>query len=178
MWMWAILTDDERRCVLRPVKFWLVVRGHLQGWYQHWIRLPNIEKARVLKPGIVELVWSTGETFNADLTDLPKLNPAYAKLATQAFFNRVKRDEWGRGIGWHSGLDLGADRLYGLCREQAGLPTASEFEAWMELNSLTLSGAAESLGMTRRMIAYYRAGSKPIPKVVGLACKGWETRTS
>jgi len=28
--------------------------------------------------------------------------------------------------------------------------------------------------MTRRMIAHYRTGSRPIPKVVGLACKGWE----
>jgi hypothetical protein len=24
------------------------------------------------------------------------------------------------------------------------------------------------------MIAHYRTGSRPIPKVVGLACKGWE----
>ena len=62
--------------------------------------------------------------------------------------------------------------------EQAGLPTASEFEAWMERNGLSLSGAAESLGMTRRMIAHYRTGSKPIPKVVGLACKGWEVQHS
>lgn len=44
----------------------------------------------------------------------------------------------------------------------------------MERNGLSLSVAAESLGMTRRMIAHYRTGSKPIPIVVGLACKGWE----
>jgi hypothetical protein len=66
--------------------------------------------------------------------------------------------------------------LYELSREQAGLPTASEFEAWMERNGLSLSVAAESLGMTRRMIAHYRTGSKPIPIVVGLACKGWEAK--
>jgi hypothetical protein len=52
----------------------------------------------------------------------------------------MERDEWGHGIGWPGGLDLGADRLYELSREQAGLPTAT----------------------------------KPIPIVVGLACKGWE----
>lgn len=28
--------------------------------------------------------------------------------------------------------------------------------------------------MTRRMIAHYRTGSRAIPRVVGLACKGWE----
>jgi len=41
---------------------------------------------------------------------------------------------------------------------------------------LSLSVAAESLGMTRRMIAHYRTGSKPIPIVVGLACRGWEAK--
>jgi len=67
-----------------------------------------------------------------------------------------------------------ADTLYGLCREQAGLPTARDFNDWMQRNGLSLTIAAETLGMTRRMIAHYRTGSRPIPKVVGLACKGWE----
>jgi len=135
---------------------------------------PNIQAARVISPGLIELVWSTGETLNANLADLPKRNKAFAKLADPDFFSKMELDEWGHGIGWPGGLDLGADRLYELSREQAGLPTASEFEAWMERNGLSLSVAAESLGMTRRMIAHYRTGSKPIPIVVGLACKGWE----
>lgn len=69
---------------------------------------------------------------------------------------------------------MGADRLYELGREQAGLPTASEFNAWMQRNGLSLSAAAETLGMTRRMIVHYRTGSRPIPKVVELACKWLE----
>ena len=44
----------------------------------------------------------------------------------------------------------------------------------MQRNGLSLAKAAETLGMTRRMIAHYRTGSRSIPKVVGLACKGWE----
>ena len=135
---------------------------------------PNIQAARVVELGVVELVWSTGESLNVNLSDLPRRNAAFAKLADPVFFAKMGRDEWGHGIGWPDGLDLGADRLYELSREQAGLPTASEFEAWMERNGLSLSVAAESLGMTRRMIAHYRTGSKPIPIVVGLACKGWE----
>jgi hypothetical protein len=137
---------------------------------------PNIESARIIEAGVIELVWSTGETLNINLSDLPRRNAAFAKLADPTFFTQMERDEWGHGIGWPGGLDLGADRLYELSREQAGLPTASEFEAWMERNGLSLSVAAESLGMTRRMIAHYRTGSKPIPIVVGLACKGWEAK--
>ena len=135
---------------------------------------PNILTALVIEPGIVELEWSTGETFRVNLDYLSARNPAFAQLSDPAFFAVVERDEWGHGLGWPGGLDLGADRLYELCREQAGLPTASAFEAWMTRNALSLAAAAESLGMTRRMIAHYRTGSKPIPKVVGLACKGWE----
>lgn len=139
---------------------------------------PNIQAARVIAPGVIELVWSTGETLSVNLVDLTKRNATFAQLADPAFFAKMERDEWGHGIGWPGGLDLGADRLYELSREQAGLPTASEFEAWMERNHLSLTVAAESLGMTRRMIAHYRTGSKPIPIVVGLACRGWEATHS
>ena len=85
----------------------------------------NIQTARVIEPGVIELVWNTGETLNVNLADLPKLNAAFAQLADPSFFAKMERDEWGHGIGWPGGLDLGADRLYELSREQAGLPTAS-----------------------------------------------------
>lgn len=135
---------------------------------------PNIQAARVIAPGVIELVWSTGETLSVNLADLTKRNAVFTNLGDPNFFSKMERDEWGHGVGWPGGLDLGADRLYELSREQAGLPTASEFEAWMKRNHLSLTVAAQSLGMTRRMIAHYRTGSKPIPLVVGLACKGWE----
>lgn len=51
---------------------------------------------------------------------------------------------------------------------------ASDFNAWMQRNQLSLQTAADSLGMTRRMVAHYRTGSRTIPRVVGLACKGWD----
>lgn len=112
---------------------------------------PNIQAARVLSPGVIELTWNTGEILNVNLAALPKRNAAFAELADPAFFSQMSLDERGHGIGWSGGLDLGADRLYKLSREQAGLPTASEFEAWMERNHLSLTVAAESLGMTRRI---------------------------
>jgi hypothetical protein len=90
---------------------------------------PTVQAIRVIEHGVVELVWSTGETLKVDLSDLPERNTAFAPLTDPAFFAKVECDEWGHGIGWPGGLDLGADRLYQLSREQAGLPTASEFEA-------------------------------------------------
>jgi hypothetical protein len=43
-------------------------------------------------------------------------------------------------------------------------------------NGLSLTAAAEALGLSRRMVAYYRTGAKPIPRVAWLACIGWETQ--
>lgn len=133
---------------------------------------PNVTAARIVGPLTVEIDWSTGETLRVDLSALTK--PPFDALRDPAFFARMQRDDWGHGLDWPDGLDLGADRLYELCREQAGLPTAREFDAWIQRNGFSLATAAEKLGMTRRMIAHYRTGSRPIPKVVGMACKWLE----
>jgi hypothetical protein len=103
---------------------------------------------------------------------------ALAPLKNAATFAQVRPDDWGHALEWPNGLDIGADRLYELSREQAGLPTASQFNQWMELHHLSLADAARALGMTRRMMTHYRTGSRPIPKVVILACKGWEAETA
>jgi len=137
---------------------------------------PNILAARIVGALVVEIDWSTGETLRVDLS--AHTAPPFDVLRQPAFFAGMTRDDWGHGLDWPGGLDLGADQLYELCREQAGLPTASEFDHWMRRNGLSLATAAETLGMTRRMIAHYRTGSRPIPKVVGLACKGWEAEHS
>ncbi len=133
---------------------------------------PKILAARIVQPLQITIDWSTGETLSVDLRDL--LQQPFDVLADPHVFEQMAPDDWGHALQWPGGLDLGADRLYELARRQAGLPTASEFDAWMRRNALSLAGAAETLGMTRRMVAHYRTGSRPIPKVVGLACAGWE----
>ncbi|MDD4929919.1 MAG: DUF2442 domain-containing protein [Gallionella sp.] len=133
---------------------------------------PNIKDVRIVDTLIADIDWSTGETLRIDLSGCT--NPPFDVLCNPEFFSQMTRDDWGHGLDWPNGLSLGADRIYELCREQAGLPTASEFDRWMQRNSLTLSSAADTLGMTRRMIAHYRTGSRPIPKVVGLACRAIE----
>ena len=133
---------------------------------------PNIKNVRIVDTLIAEIDWSTGETLRIDLSGCTA--PPFDILAEPDFFAQMTRDDWGHGLDWPNGLSLGADRIYELCREQAVLPTASEFDRWMQRNRLTLSSAADTLGMTRRMIAHYRTGSRPIPKVVGLACRAIE----
>ncbi|MFM2006298.1 MAG: hypothetical protein RLZZ09_1953 [Pseudomonadota bacterium] len=133
---------------------------------------PRLMAVRIAGPMILDIDWSTGETLTLDLSGW--VTPPFDALSDPDFFARPERDDWGHGIAWPGGLDLGADLLYEKCREQAGMPTAKAFDEWMTRNGLSLATAAETLGMTRRMIAHYRSGSRPIPKIVGLACTGWE----
>lgn len=127
--------------------------------------------------GVMKLAisWSTGETLDCDLSDTIRRVSVFAVLVDPAVFSQVSVEEWGHGLDWPGGLDMGADRLYQLCREQAGLFSPVAFDGWIKRNSLSLSTAADALGMTRRMIAHYRSGSRPIPKTVQLACIGWES---
>ena len=48
------------------------------------------------------------------------------------------------------------------------------FDGWMRRNQLSLATAAEALGISRRMVSYYRTAHKAIPRQTWLACLGWE----
>jgi len=85
---------------------------------------PHIQAETVAVHGIVELKWDTGETFLFDLSDLAAPNSVFSKLSDPDFFSLMERDDWGHGIGWPVGLDLGAERPYALCRERADLQNA------------------------------------------------------
>jgi len=52
--------------------------------------------------------------------------------------------------------------------------TAQAFRQWRERQSYTLDSAAKALGLSRRMIAYYETGERPIPSVVALATRALE----
>jgi hypothetical protein len=113
--------------------------------------------------------WSTKEDLVVDLSDIRKF------VNDPIFFSNVKIDEWGHALEWPGGYDISADTLYESGRKESGLPTRSEFIEWLERNHLTLTSAAKVLGLSRRTITYYKSGELPVPVVVGLACKGWES---
>jgi predicted transcriptional regulator len=41
----------------------------------------------------------------------------------------------------------------------------------MQRHKLSLTRASETLGLSRRMVTYYKTGEKIIPRTVMLACK-------
>jgi hypothetical protein len=139
------------------------------------MKAPLIKSFQITGPLVLAITWSTGETLSVDLAPLVNRNAPLFPLADPKIFGQAVVEEWGHGIDWPEGIDLGADRLYELGREQSGLFSPASFDRWITDNNLSLSSAAEAIGMTRRMIAHYRSGTRPIPKTVQLACIGWET---
>ena len=139
---------------------------------------PRIEGVEVISPLQLRIAWSTGESLDVDLSEPINRLQALAPLRDPDLFARVQIGEWGHSLVWNEEVDLGADRLYERCKEQAGEISPHQFDAWMKNHRLSLTTVAEALGLSRRMIAHYRTCSRPIPRVVHLACKGWEVQNA
>jgi hypothetical protein len=126
-------------------------------------------------PSTLVVALSNGRTLSVDVS-VYRDAAGYQGLSDPSVFASVAVDDWGHGITWPP-LDQGVDvaTLVRLHKEQTGQAFPVEaFNAWMERNHLSLTAAARALGLTRRAILYYHGGHHPIPRVVGLACTGWE----
>jgi hypothetical protein len=131
---------------------------------------PKIKSVTALTSWTVRTVWSTGESFDVDLAKQMKLK-AFAEIRKPEIFKTVHL-QYGC-IEWFD-TELGADNVYAWGKEQSGEVSHQMFETWMTRNGLSLTTAAESLGVSRRMISYYKTATKPIPRAIWLACLGWE----
>lgn len=103
----------------------------------------------------------------------------YAPLRDdRALFRQVRVGEHGTDVVWTDDIDMAADTLWRLAQEQSGETlTAEGFRAWRERKAYTLDAAAKALGLSRRMVAYYEQGEKPIPRTVTLATRALELDT-
>lgn len=121
------------------------------------------------------LTYADGRTFEVDLVDWIETTEALQALKDPALFSRARIGFAGRSVDWiEDELDLGADNLRNLAIEQAGGIGHERIWNWLHDTGLTLDQAAEALGISRRMLIYYRDGEKPIPRSIWLACLGWE----
>jgi hypothetical protein len=138
-------------------------------------KLPRIESLTVEEGLSLALKFADGWSATVDLSRFIGDFPSLTALGDPVLFAKATIEEWGSGVTWddEGPLSIAATTLYRIAAEQSG-DEAKCFDAWMARHGFSASKAADALGMTRRSIISYRTGSRPIPKVVGLACKGWE----
>lgn len=123
------------------------------------------------RPNTLLICWEHGGESLVDVSGLIESFRAYMPLRQSAgLFSQVSVGEYGTDVVWSDELDMSADTLWRLAQEQSGATmTAEAFHKWRERKAYTLDGAASALGISRRMVAYYDHGDKPIPRVVALA---------
>jgi hypothetical protein len=138
-------------------------------------KLPRMKSVKVVGDHAVSLRFESGKNFTVDLREIVYGSKGLRKLRDGEVFARVSLGEGGHSLEWLGELDIGADTVWELALRQNGHADAAEFIRWRWKHGLSLTEAAEALGMSRRQIAYYVSGEHEVPRTVLLACKGWET---
>ena len=129
------------------------------------------------KPLTLRIRWDRGGISCVDVSGLVGTFRVYEPLRrSPKLFGRVRVGKYGTDVVWSDKIDMAADTLWRLAQEQAGITMSSDaFKHWRERKAYTLDVAAHALGLSRRMVAYYEQGAKPIPRVVALATRALES---
>lgn len=132
------------------------------------------------RPGGLVPTFADGLQLEVDLAQAIGKSRVLAPILADNLLRKARVVDMGRTVRWPGGEDfeISSDQLRAWGVEQAGGFSHAGFIAWMWKHQHTLDSAAAALGLSRRMVAYYRDGSKAIPRTVELACKGWESLQS
>ena len=124
-------------------------------------------------PMTLSVRWDNDKESLIDVSGMIQSFRVYAPLRqSPELFRQVRLGEYGTDVVWTDEIDMAADTLWHLAQEQAGeTMTAHAFRHWRERKAYTLDEAARALGLSRRMVAYYEKGDRPIPRVVSLATR-------
>ncbi|MGP0093355.1 MAG: helix-turn-helix domain-containing protein [Xanthobacteraceae bacterium] len=139
--------------------------------------LPRIAEVAVgKKPFTLHIRWDKGGESLVDVSGLIQSFRVYTPLRrSPQRFRQVRLGEHGTDVVWTDKIDMAADTLWRLAQEQSGATmTAEAFRSWRQRKAYTLDQAAKALGISRRMVAYYDQGDKPIPRLVALAARALE----
>lgn len=139
----------------------------------------TLQAVHALPGQSLQLSFADGYAARVQLADIIARHPSLVDLGEPEIFAQAALGEWGECVRWggRDDLELAADNLRARAVEQAGQASHETIINWMARYSLTLDQAAQALGLSRRMVAYYRSGQKPVPRTVALAIKGWEVES-
>jgi hypothetical protein len=140
------------------------------------IPMARIAAIRITGPASLEIAWAdgtrAGRTDDVDLTPVIGSYKVYRPLRNNPeLFASAHAIDDGYAVAWSGfDVDMSAETIEALAGESM---TSAEFAAFLDRNGLTQNAAAALLGRSRRQIGYYlRPG--PVPRVVALACVGYE----
>lgn len=135
-----------------------------------------LTQVEVIAPSSLQLTFADGKNYKVNLANIIAKHTGLKPLEDPAIFQQAQVGEWGSSVIWveDDNLELAADNLRARAIEQAGGYSHELIWNWMAKHNLNLDTASAALGLSRRMLAYYRSGEKTIPRTVALALLGWE----
>jgi Protein of unknown function (DUF2442)/Helix-turn-helix domain len=127
---------------------------------------PNIRAVRAGEDRHLVITWRGGTESVVDISRHLAECAVFAPLRSDDnLFRAVQVGEWGWCVHWSDEMEISADSLWRLAREQG----TARLRAWRTAHRMTQAEAAKALGVSPRMWRYYEAGSHLLPKTVRLA---------
>ena len=141
------------------------------------MKRPRLAAVKALSGRRLRLTFVDGGIFTVSLAGEFDKFPALAPLrSARAFAKAVIVEGEGWTVEWPAlDIQIGADTLW-LDAQAQNAPDENTrlFARWRARHGLSLTQAAKALGMTPRTMSSYGSGSRPVPRYIALACKGWE----
>lgn len=134
----------------------------------------RLHQFTILETYKIFITYTDKSEITVNLESLIKSLEIFKPLENFSEFLNVTITDFGFTLEWSCGASLDSDKLFEMALEQRGLAENAHFRRWQDANHLSLSQAAQAIGLTRRTISQYRTGKRPVPRTVSLACKGWE----
>ena len=137
---------------------------------------PRIKSIEPLQDYLLRLMFVNGSAYTVDFKPFLDESPGLAPLRDHDAFAKAVVDKWGWVVEWPDlDIQIGADTLW-LDAQAQNAPDENTrvFCQWRARHGLSLSEAAQALGMTPRTMSAYGTGKHPVPRYIVLACKGWE----
>ncbi|MBV4459771.1 DUF2442 domain-containing protein [Pseudomonas sp. COR58] len=141
------------------------------------MKRPRLSAVRALSDGRLSLAFIDGQQLTLDLSRDLQRYPGLSLLLNPAVFATAQVGDDGWSVEWlEPDIQIGADTLY---RDALAQNAADEntriFMEWRARTGLSLSEAAEALGVSARSISRYGNGRGPVPRALALACLGWDS---
>lgn len=137
---------------------------------------PRLTDAIALPDFKMQLSFRNGRLYIVDFLPLFKESKGLTPLRNAVQFAKVTVDTDGWEIEWPElDIQIGADTLW-LDAQAQNAPDENTriFSQWRARHGLSLADSAKALGMTSRTMSSYGSGTRPVPRYIALACKGWE----
>lgn len=95
---------------------------------------PMVLKVNAIGPGLLLIEWLSGETLQTDISEQIKRFKLLHPLRDAERFAKVAPGLWGHSVTWGDDVDMGADMLYELGRQQGGIIRPTGFNPLLDID--------------------------------------------